>query len=69
MVVFFTVSGVIAAFRKTALARVGFWSTIKLPKILMEVTARPLGYSYIPQALCYIYMPETFKGLWKQRLR
>ena len=24
---------------------------------------------YIPQALCYIYMPETFKGLWKQRLR
>ena len=24
---------------------------------------------YEPDALCYIYMPETFKGLWKQRLR
>jgi biofilm PGA synthesis N-glycosyltransferase PgaC len=24
---------------------------------------------YVPKALCYIYMPETFKGLWQQRLR
>ncbi|MFW2068239.1 glycosyltransferase family 2 protein, partial [Acinetobacter johnsonii] len=24
---------------------------------------------YVPNALVYIYMPETFGGLWKQRLR
>jgi len=24
---------------------------------------------YVPKALCYIYMPETLNGLWKQCLR
>jgi biofilm PGA synthesis N-glycosyltransferase PgaC len=24
---------------------------------------------YEPEALCYVYMPETLKGLWQQRLR
>ena len=68
----FTVSGVIAAFRKTALARVGFWSDDKITEdidISWKLQLDHWDIQYIPQALCYIYMPETFKGLWKQRLR
>lgn len=68
----FTVSGVIAAFRKTALVRVGFWSDDKITEdidISWKLQMDHWDIQYIPQALCYIYMPETFKGLWKQRLR
>ncbi|AOA58136.1 poly-beta-1,6-N-acetyl-D-glucosamine synthase [Acinetobacter larvae] len=68
----FTVSGVIAGFRKTALARVGFWSDDKITEdidISWKLQFDHWDVQYIPQALCYIYMPETFTGLWKQRLR
>ncbi|WP_343595799.1 poly-beta-1,6-N-acetyl-D-glucosamine synthase [Acinetobacter sp.] len=68
----FTVSGVIAGFRKTALERVGFWSEDKITEdidISWKLQFDHWDIQYIPQALCYIYMPETLKGLWKQRLR
>lgn len=68
----FTISGVIAGFRKTALARVGFWSDDKITEdidISWKLQFDHWDIQYVPQALCYIYMPETFKGLWKQRLR
>ncbi|OEY97629.1 poly-beta-1,6-N-acetyl-D-glucosamine synthase [Acinetobacter qingfengensis] len=68
----FTVSGVIAGFRKTALERVGFWSDDKITEdidISWKLQFDHWDIHYIPQALCYIYMPETFQGLWKQRLR
>ncbi len=68
----FTVSGVIAGFRKTALHRVGFWSESMITEdidISWRLQFDHWDIHYVPQALCYIYMPETFKGLWKQRLR
>ena len=68
----FTVSGVIVGFRKTALARVGFWSDDKITEdidISWKLQFDHWDIQYVSQALCYIYMPETLTGLWKQRLR
>lgn len=68
----FTVSGVIVGFRKTALERVGFWSEDKITEdidISWKLQFDHWDIQYVPQALCYIYMPETMTGLWKQRLR
>lgn len=68
----FTVSGVIAGFRKTALEQVGFWSPEKITEdidISWKIQIEKWKIHYVPNALCYIYMPETFTGLWKQRVR
>jgi len=68
----FTVSGVICAFRKRALADAGWWSPAALTDDV-EVTWRLqlAGWrvAFEPKALCWILMPETLKGLWRQRLR
>lgn len=68
----FTVSGVICAFRKRALADAGWWSPAALTDDV-EVTWRMqlAGWhvAFEPKALCWILMPETLKGLWRQRLR
>jgi biofilm PGA synthesis N-glycosyltransferase PgaC len=70
--VLFTVSGVICAFRKQALADAGWWSPEALTDDV-EVTWRMqlAGWhvAFEPKALCWILMPETLKGLWRQRLR
>lgn len=70
--VLFTVSGVICAFRKKALAEAGWWSPEALTDDV-EVTWRMqlAGWhvAFEPKALCWILMPETLKGLWRQRLR
>ena len=68
----FTVSGVIAGYRKTALMQEGLWSEDKITEdidISWKLQLAEWDIHYVPNALCYIYMPETFKGLWKQRLR
>lgn len=68
----FTVSGVVAAFRRTALARVGFWSTDMITEdidISWKLQLDHWSIFYEPRALCWILMPETLRGLWKQRLR
>lgn len=67
-----TVSGVIVAFRKRALLDVGMWDhdmitddinvTWKLEKHFWDIR-------YEPNALCWILVPETLRGLWKQRVR
>jgi biofilm PGA synthesis N-glycosyltransferase PgaC len=68
----FTVSGVIAAFRATALRRVGWWNTDMVTEDI-DVTWRlqmdHWDVRYEPNAMCWILMPETLKGLWRQRLR
>jgi len=68
----FTVSGVIAAFRATALRRVGWWSNDMVTEDI-DVTWRlqmdRWDVRYEPRAICWILMPETLKGLWRQRLR
>ncbi|WP_318363704.1 poly-beta-1,6-N-acetyl-D-glucosamine synthase [Enterobacter sp.] len=68
----FTVSGVIAAFRRRALAEVGYWSPDMITEdidISWKLQLRHWSVFFEPRALCWILMPETLKGLWKQRLR
>lgn len=68
----FTVSGVVTAFRKAALHRTDYWS---LDMITEDIDISWLlqmdhwDIRYESNALCWILMPETFKGLWRQRLR
>ncbi len=67
-----TVSGVCVAYRKRALMDCGFWDrdmmtediavTWKLEKNFWDVR-------YEPRALCWMLVPETVKGLWRQRKR
>jgi len=68
----FTVSGVVAAFRRTALARVGYWSADMMTEdidISWKLQRDLWTIFYEPRALCWILMPETLRGLWRQRLR
>ncbi len=68
----FTVSGVVTAFRKSALQRVGYWNTDMLTEdidISWQLQLDHWDIRYEPNALCWILMPETYGGLWKQRLR
>ncbi|BFM08753.1 poly-beta-1,6-N-acetyl-D-glucosamine synthase [Halioxenophilus aromaticivorans] len=68
----FTVSGVVAAFRKTALHRVGYWSTDMVTEdidISWKLQLDHWDVRYEPNALVWILMPETLRGLWRQRLR
>jgi poly-beta-1,6-N-acetyl-D-glucosamine synthase len=68
----FTVSGVICAFRRSALHRVGFWADHMVTEdidISWRLQLDGWDIRYEPNALCWILMPETFRGLWMQRLR
>jgi biofilm PGA synthesis N-glycosyltransferase PgaC len=68
----FTVSGVCAMFRKSALEDVGFWSQETLTEdidISWKLQIRHWEVRFEPAATCWILMPETIKGLWSQRLR
>jgi len=68
----FTVSGVVAAFRRSALHRVGYWSLDMVTEDIDISWKLQMDYwdiRYEPHALCWILMPETLRGLWKQRLR
>lgn len=68
----FTVSGVVCAFRRTALHRVGYWSDDMVTEdidISWRLQLDGWDIRYEPNALAWILMPETLGGLWKQRLR
>lgn len=68
----FTVSGVITAFRRSALHEVGYWSPEMLTEdvdISWKLQLAGWEVRFEPRALCWILMPETIAGLWKQRLR
>jgi poly-beta-1,6-N-acetyl-D-glucosamine synthase len=68
----FTVSGVVAAFRKTAVHDVGYWSDTILTDdidITWRLQSKHWDVRFEPRALCSILMPETLNGLWRQRLR
>ena len=68
----FTVSGVIAMFRRKALLQVGFWSPDALTEdidVSWKLQLAGWSVSFEPRALCWILMPETLRGLLKQRLR
>ncbi len=60
----FTVSGVIAAFRRQALADVGYWSPDMITEdidISWKLQLRHWDIFFEPRALCWILMPETLK--------
>ena len=68
----FTVSGVVCAFRKRALHDGGWWSPATLTDdVDMTWRIQIAGWTvaYEPKALCWILMPETLRGLFRQRLR
>ncbi len=68
----FTVSGVIAGFRKSALHSVGYWSNDMVTEdidISWKLQLNGWDIHFEPNALCWVLMPESLKGLWKQRLR
>ncbi len=68
----FTVSGVIAAFRRRAVHDSGYWDTHLVTEDIDISWALQLNHwqiQYEPCALAGILMPETLRGLWKQRLR
>jgi biofilm PGA synthesis N-glycosyltransferase PgaC len=68
----FTVSGVVAAFRKSAVHKVGYWHTDMATEdidISWRLELNHWDIRFEPNALCWMLVPETLSGLWKQRLR
>jgi len=68
----FTVSGVVGAYRRAALHDVGYWSKEMMCEdidISWKLQMKHWDVRLEPAALCWILMPETFRGLWRQRLR
>lgn len=68
----FTVSGVCALFRKSALHQIGYWSTNMITEdidISWKLQTNHWGVHYEPNAMCWILMPETLRGLFNQRIR
>lgn len=68
----FTVSGVIAGFRRRALAEAGWWSSHTLTDdidVTWRIQMAGWRVTYAPSVMVWILMPETLPGLWKQRVR
>jgi biofilm PGA synthesis N-glycosyltransferase PgaC len=68
----FTLSGVVCGFRKQALADVGYWRTDALTEdvdVSWRLQLSGWRLLFEPRALCWILMPETLGGFWRQRLR
>lgn len=67
-----TVSGVVVAFRKRALVDVGLWDHDMITEdisISWKLQERFWDIRYEPRALCWMLVPETISGIWKQRIR
>jgi biofilm PGA synthesis N-glycosyltransferase PgaC len=67
-----TVSGVVSMFRKSALQDVGYWSSDILTEdidISWKLQVGGWKIHFEPRALSWILMPETIRGLYRQRLR
>jgi biofilm PGA synthesis N-glycosyltransferase PgaC len=67
-----TVSGVVAAFRRSALFDVGGFSP-EMPTEDIELTwklqKKFYDVRYEPRAVCWMTVPVSYRGLWKQRMR
>ncbi|MBC9784346.1 poly-beta-1,6 N-acetyl-D-glucosamine synthase [Heliobacterium chlorum] len=67
-----TVSGVIVAFRKRALLDCGMWDRDMITEdigVTWKLQRRFWDVRYEPRALCWMLVPETLSGYWKQRVR
>ncbi|HWK62817.1 MAG TPA: poly-beta-1,6-N-acetyl-D-glucosamine synthase [Eoetvoesiella sp.] len=68
----YSVSGVVTAFRREALERVGYWSLDMITEdidITWKLQRDQWSVFFEPRALCGVLMPETLNGLWRQRRR
>jgi len=66
-----TVPGTVVAFRREALFDAGLWDNDVITddiNITWKLEKRCWDIRYEPQALCWIQVPDTFKGLWRQRV-
>ncbi|MBW1732165.1 MAG: poly-beta-1,6 N-acetyl-D-glucosamine synthase [Deltaproteobacteria bacterium] len=67
-----TVSGVVAAFRKNALVSAGFWDTDMVTEdidVTWKLEKDFWDIRYEPRCICWVLVPETLRGLWRQRIR
>lgn len=67
-----TVSGVVVAFRKRALLDCGLWDRDMITEdiaISWKLQKRFWDIRYEPNAICWMLVPESIKGLWQQRVR
>ncbi|HAX73076.1 MAG TPA: poly-beta-1,6 N-acetyl-D-glucosamine synthase [Firmicutes bacterium] len=67
-----TVSGVIVAFRKRALLDVNLWDRDMITEdiaVSWKLQKKFWDIRYEPRALCWMLVPETLRGIWKQRVR
>jgi biofilm PGA synthesis N-glycosyltransferase PgaC len=67
-----TVSGVVVAFRKKSLVDVGLWDSDMITEdisVSWKLQQRFWDIRYETRALCWMLVPETLSGLWRQRVR
>ncbi|MEP9852952.1 poly-beta-1,6 N-acetyl-D-glucosamine synthase IcaA [Staphylococcus aureus] len=67
-----TISGVFTLFKKSAVEKVGGWDIDMITEdiaISWKFHLNDLYIKYEPRALCWMLVPETVGGLWKQRVR
>lgn len=67
-----TISGVFTLYKKAAVEKVGKWDTDMITEdiaISWKFHINDLEIKYEPRALCWMLVPETVGGLWKQRIR
>lgn len=67
-----TVSGVFTLFSKEVLDQVGYWDIDMITEDIALSWKLHLNGNriiYEPRALCYMLVPETLRGLLKQRIR
>lgn len=70
--VMMTISGVVASFRREALADIGLWDCDMITEdiaVTWKMHQRDWEVVYEPRAICWMLVPETLKGLWNQRVR
>lgn len=70
--VLMTISGVVASFRREALVDIGLWDCDMITEdiaVTWKMHQRNWEAVYEPRAICWMLVPETLSGLWKQRVR
>ena len=67
-----TVSGVVAAWRRTAIINAGMWSNTAITddiEMTWKMETKFWDVRYEPNMVCWMLVPETLKGIWVQRKR